>query len=462
MADAADRSLSDLAARFSEMGVSIEPLPGGRCLHGRLRLSTEPFPSLLGPRRYDSITFSTVGATQIKCLAPLPFFHLPLITLGGCASAAELEERIRESWASRERNVRAAAARLEGIGAAPEPEADGRVIAFSIGVDDAAAAGRMLDAQRVILPGRGPLSGLRAPSPEQRMTRFQTSWQHASDAEIALTQHLDELRTRFAREQAPVLIVAPSAAAPLRLVQPKIVRPVHGGRRVLLVGPRLGRDAALITHLKQLGYRVRVEFSAHEALQAFQEHSFDLVFADTHLGRSEGIELIPDLQALPGIERVPVVLVDEHSRDQLRDAARAVGAAGYLVHPLDGARIASGVERILDARRRRRFSRLPWRLSVRLNDGRSAFTTSIGRMGAFVGTEWSEALENLRSCEISLPELGRVLRVETEGVYQVQPIGAGEAGLGLQFRAFSERDEAAWIEYLTDLFGSPLARGDTE
>jgi CheY-like chemotaxis protein len=457
VADPAQGSLRDLAARFAEMGVAVEPLQGGRCLRGRLRVSSDAFPSLEGALRAETIVFSTIGSKQIKCLAPLPFFYLPLIALGGCASAADLEARIRAAWAVRERNLRAAAQRLSALGIAPTLEAGAQVLAFPLGHDDARAAARLLDAQRVILPSRGPLASLRATAPEQRTTRLDPAWRHASDAEISLTQQLDRLRERLAAERAPLIL--PARALPPR---PVVQARARSGQRLLLVGPHLGRDAALVRGLEQRGFRVRVEFSAHEALEAFREQSFELVFSDTHLGRSEGLELISDLRRLPGVENVPVVLVDEHARDPVRDAARRIGAAGYLVHPLDGERVGPGVARILQSRGQRRYSRLPWRLSIRLSDGRGAFTTSVARLGAFIGGEWEGPLEALRECTIELPELGRVLRVDAEGVYRVDPAGTRAAGVGVLFRGFGERDEAAWITYLAELFASPLARGERE
>jgi two-component system chemotaxis response regulator CheY len=454
-------SLSDLAARFTEMGVAVERLPGGRSLRGRLQLSATPFVSVDGSRRYETLTFSTVGGTQIKCLSPLPFFFLPLIALGGCASAADLEARIRSAFAARERNLRAAAQRLGQLGIATAFEAGGQVLAFPLGHDDTRAALRMIDPNRVILPGRGPLASLRAAAPEQRSARFDPAWSCGSDAEIALTEHLEALRSRLASERVPLIV--PARTLPRRLATPRSAQPrARSGRRLLLVGPHLGRSAALVRRLEQLGFRVRAEFSAHEALEAFRQHSFELVFADTHLGRSEGLELISDLRALPGVDNVPVVLVDEHLREPVREAARSVGAAGYIVQPLDADRVAAGVERILASRARRRFRRLPWRLSVRLDDGRGAFTTSVARLGAFIGTEWDAPEGALQRCEIELPELGRVLAVETEGIYRVEAAGAGAAGVGVLFRGFGERDEAAWIHYLAELFAGPLGREESE
>jgi two-component system chemotaxis response regulator CheY len=455
VANASEISVRQLAARFAGLGISVEPLPGGRCLRGRLRVTAEPFVTVAGARRYETISFATVGSAQIKCLAPLPFFFLPLITLGGCTSAADLEGRIRAAWAARERDLRSAARRMREIGLAPAPEAGGQVLCFPLGHDDACAAVRAFDDKRLILPSRGPLTGLRATAPEQRSALFDAAWHHASDAEIALTDRLEKLREQLAGRRAS--LPSGEAASPTETPSRPPPRPLQRGRRLLLVGSRLGRDSQLVRQLEQRGFRVQVEFSAHEALGAFRTHSYELVFADSHLGRSEGIELITDLRALPGIENVPVVLVDEHRREAVREAARRVGAAGYLVHPLDGERIAPGIERTLNARTRRRYRRLPWRLSVRVDDGRSAFTTSVARLGAFLGLDWGEPLATLRRCDIELPELGRVLRADVQGIYRVDAAGAQDAGVGVLFRAFGSGDEAAWIEYLSELFASSAA-----
>ena len=95
---------------------------------------------------------------------------------------------------------------------------------------------------------------------------------------------------------------------------------------------------------------------------------------------------------------------------------------------------------------------------MRLDDGSAAFTTSVARLGAFIGTEWSGPPDALRRLQIQLPELGRVLTVESERVYQVEAAGARGAGVGVLFRGFGERDESAWITYLAELFASPIGR----
>ena len=164
-------------------------------------------------------------------------------------------------------------------------------------------------------------------------------------------------------------------------VQPLRSKPVGSGHRVLLVGPLLGRDTELIAGLRRLGHRTRVEYSIQDALDAFASQSFELVLADTHIGRAEGIELVPALAEIPGIERLPVVLVDERSRESVREEARRVGAAGYLAHPVDASRISAGLDRLLLGRGRRRFARLGQRLDVSRDGSDPGFTIAIARLG---------------------------------------------------------------------------------
>ena len=178
----------------------------------------------------------------------------------------------------------------------------------------------------------------------------------------------------------------------------------------------LVRDA-----LSHAGFEATSVQNAGKALDLLATRPFDVVLTDLNMPGMNGTELCRRIsEAAP---HVPVVLVDQHLREPVREAARSVGAAGYVVQPLDPERVAAGAQRILESRARRRFSRLAWRLSIRLEDGRGAFTTSVARLGAFIGAEWESPSETLRRCEIELPELGRVLTVDAERIYQVQAAG---------------------------------------
>jgi hypothetical protein len=160
---------------------------------------------------------------------------------------------------------------------------------------------------------------------------------------------------------------------------------------------------------------------------------------------------VPALADLPGIERLPVVLVDERVRESVREAARRVGAAGYLAHPVDAARISAGLDRLLHGRGKRRFARLGQRLDVVRDGGDPGFTLAIARLGFSVRTEREQSHGAIHRWTIRLAELGEEIRVDAQAIYRIPAAGPEDPTTGLRIRAFPDRNEPLWIDYLTAL-----------
>jgi CheY-like chemotaxis protein len=455
MGEAEDRrALKLLSKRLEDMGIAVETLPGGRCARGRMQLRRAPFPLLTGPVTFPQLTFATVGITHIKCLEPAALFQLPMIRIAGCTSADMIEDRVRAAWAGHGKELREAGRSLQRMGVETRVEADGSALAFSLGLEDREATARCLDAKHIVLPGRGPLTGLPLPRAKDRIWSRPRA-EGVSDLEIATTNRLEQLAREARRPRLATPLAAPSPSErPIRRT------PVGSGHRVLLVGPLLGRDADLLAGLRGLGHRVRIEYSIQDALDAFVEQSYELVLADTHLGRGEGLELVPALSGLPGIERLPLVLVDERPRESVREAARRVGAAGYLSHPVAPDRIAAGLERMLRGRGHRRFIRLGQRLAVDWDGGTPAFTTEVARLGLAVRTLRELPNGSVNRWAIRLAELGETVRVDAQTIYHVPAAGLQDPMAGLRIRAFPDRNEALWIDYLTALLGEPKPDGE--
>ncbi|HBZ72689.1 MAG TPA: hypothetical protein DEP35_24325 [Deltaproteobacteria bacterium] len=437
--------------RLVGMGLDARPVPGGRALIATLALRPEPFENLAGaPRRFASVTFATVGDDRIKCLKPQALFHLPLIRVVDCGSPQEIETRIRTAWQVRIEALRRARRWLEKLGVEIEICEDSPVLAIPIGVEDRLSRGRVIEAGRVVLPGRGPLSGVSLRRAEDRVFPTSPSWASALDLELGLSTRLEELArldARLRREErlAPRPEVAPPSAAPRQ-------RPA----RILVVGPRLASDRSLLESLHLRAYETIAVRTAQEAIKAFEIASPELVLAETNLGRFEGIELIPSLRAIPGIEEVPVVLVDDRLRPERREASRQAGAAGYLVRPLEVPKIAGGISNLVRRPKRRRFRRYPERLSVRNLGGESAFLTGdVGRGGMFLWTDRELPFENLERYAIALPVVGESLGVEAEVVHRCSVPGSGRRGAGLRFHSFHADGEARWIRYLRSLEHAP-------
>jgi hypothetical protein len=126
-----------------------------------------------------------------------------------------------------------------------------------------------------------------------------------------------------------------------------------------------------------------------------------------------------------------------------------MGAAGYLVRPIDLARVAPGLARMLREPKRRRFQRYPRRLAVHWGGSQDGgFTTHIGRMGMFVCTDRNTPEQTLDHCELTLPEFGETLRVEVEALYRLPAAPSRNPGLGVRFHSFPDDNESTLIDYL--------------
>jgi CheY-like chemotaxis protein len=439
-----------MLSRLRAMGLRAELVSGERSVVAELPLRPAPFPSTSGPVFHRRVRFATVGPAHVKCLEPRALFHLPLVPIGGCEDAGSIEDRIRGAWAAHGEAVREAGRRLARLGARPAADADGALLALPLGVEDEGARAYAWQPGCLSLPSRGPLSGLPLPHAAERLFAPPAGLDSATDLDIALTNRLEALARERRREEerrrterahrAPVEALAPRPV-------PARVRP-----RILLVGPKLGRNDALVHALRRCGFAATPVRGASAAVDAFQSASFDLVLADADLGRFEGLELIPTLEALPGVAHLPVVLVDDRPRPARKEAARRVGAAGYLVHPIEAERVAAGLDRMAGGSRGRRYDRFPSRLAVRFADGEGAgFTTAVSRLGMFVRTEREAASAAVERCDLALPELGRAIGIEAQILYRVEASATRPSGLGLRFRAFPDGDEAAWIGYLRAL-----------
>ncbi len=436
--------------RFRSMGLEAGVLPGGRAVVATLLLGPMPFETPEGPRVLRAVRFYTLGHDRIKCMAPRALFHLPPIRVLDCEKAEDLEARIRETWTQRLAVLRDARRWLDRLGVQIDASQGAPQWCFSLGLDDPRARGAVVEPGRVILPSRGPLSGLALPDPGERVMALDAKCRTSTDLEIAVSVRLESLARRK-REGGARRTHDENCDLPA----PRTPR----GMPLLLVGSQLAAANGLQESLRLRGFEVRCTTSASAAIGLFRSQSFELVLAETRLDRGDGIELVPALRAQPGVLDLPVVLFDERPSEHRRSAAKAAGASGYLSGPIDAARLASALAHLASERRRRRFARFERAVSVSWPECESpAVTTEIGRGGCLVrGASQAPARGRFA---LHLPETGKTLHVEADVMYRLDELRSGpSAGDGLRFCGFDDGDEASWIEYLATL--ELRARADT-
>jgi len=448
-----DRVQQHQLARFRAMGLAARPMPDGRSLLVSLPLSPAPFQALSGPLVIERVVFSTVGHDRIKCLRPRPVFDLPLLDIRSCSGPAAIESVLRRAWRKRTCELRDTTRWLLDLGIEAQAKRGGTVVGFPLPGESSDARIVLNDRHSAILPSAGPLSGIDLSSPSERVIELSDDLESSADLECLIAARIDSLlQDARKRETAERTLCAIEGLAPDTAREVATTRPAPRHMpKVLVVGPNLVQDSALRNELKRQGYRTATARSETEAMVRLAGMTPDLVVSEFALGRSDGATLVQATHALVGIEGIPVVLLDDVAHDSRRDAARAVGAAGYVVLPPELNRFVTRLGRLLEEPKQRRYTRYQGRLSARLQGlATPCLATEVSRGGVFIATEAEVDLHSAILCEIAVPELGRGLRFEGEVLYRGERQGA-LPGLGLRFSRISPEDEASLIDYLTQL-----------
>lgn len=458
-----DRTQAFLIDRFEAMGLEVRPSSDDRSVLVSMPITETPFESLGGPISVDRIVFSTIDSGRIKCLRPRSFFALPFIDVRDARNPAAIEASIRRAFRERSRELEDAAHWLSKLGIRPRVGSGGTTLEFPLPGESPETAISLYGRTSAVLPGAGPLSGLSLDSPAERVLPINTGRtpdvESGADLECLIAGRIDAVKRLATQREDAVrarLVHAGTAAKPSRVDALERITnldpsPTARRPRVLVVGQRLLEHRGLRDALRKAGYRIATARSEPEALTRLAGTTPDLVLCEFGLGRSDGATLVHATRGLVGIEQIPVVLLDDAKIEARREAARAVGAAGYIVGPSHPGRFVKRLQQLVDEPGKRRFTRYPQRLNARLRGSASpCLATQVGRGGVFVATQADIDLHAAMQCAITLPELAADLHFEGEVLYRSDGQGA-LAGLGLRFSKISAEDESRLIAFLGHL-----------
>ena len=371
-----ERQARFLVDRLQGMGLVVKLSGQPAAGVGTLPLRPDPFATLDGRLCADHARFFTVGHDRLKFFAPLTLFDLPAINVGQLESAAQIETALRRAWLLRIQELEAARAWLSGLSARFEVSGRGTRIWLPLTGCDGPSAG-IWSTREIHLPSSGPLAELRVLEPRGRRYRPAASLDCTSELELAITQALEaEVRRQ---------------AVALRRSTPTRVSPTStGAYRVLVVDADRATLSATAKMLEDHGFEVSAKGNGAGALSAFRARSYDLAVVDVRLPREDGLELTRQLLEAPGIEQLPIVLVDERPNRRTRESAHEAGAVAYLPKPLVWKSVGSALIELLEQPRRRRFVRYPARLSIRASEISEAepadMTSSISRGGISIAS----------------------------------------------------------------------------
>jgi DNA-binding response OmpR family regulator len=100
--------------------------------------------------------------------------------------------------------------------------------------------------------------------------------------------------------------------------------------------------------LRKEGYAVTIARDGREAQQIIAEREAPaLVTLDFMLPHANGLELLEQIRATAGWEKVPVLMLTARSQEKDVERARASGATDYLVKPFKPEELRACVRRLV-------------------------------------------------------------------------------------------------------------------
>ena len=120
-------------------------------------------------------------------------------------------------------------------------------------------------------------------------------------------------------------------------------------KRIFLVDDSNTIVMSLSNILKKEGFAVGTAPDGQAALEKLKSLSQkpDLIITDINMPRMNGLELIKAAKALPGYRFVPILVLTTESQQARRDEAKAAGATGWLVKPVQGSELINVIKQVV-------------------------------------------------------------------------------------------------------------------
>tara|TARA_A200000113_G_scaffold87034_1_gene77638 strand:- start:742 stop:1149 length:408 start_codon:yes stop_codon:yes gene_type:complete len=101
--------------------------------------------------------------------------------------------------------------------------------------------------------------------------------------------------------------------------------------------------------LKRAGYTVTKSESAEAAMTALESISPKLIITDLNMPGMNGIELIKTLKQQSKFRFTPMLMLTTESQQSRREEAKAAGATGWLVKPVEPEQLLGVVKQLVPA-----------------------------------------------------------------------------------------------------------------
>lgn len=184
-----------------------------------------------------------------------------------------------------------------------------------------------------------------------------------------------------------------------------------------------------IMFLKEKGYEVKTVTNGRDAVEAFKEGYFDIIFLDENMPGLTGLETLAEIKNLNPY--IPIVLITKNEEEYLMEDAIGSKIDDYLIKPVNPRQIQLTIKKLTENKRlisektSMAYQQDFRNLGMTLNDNLNF-------------TEWVEIYKKLVFWELSLEKL------EDAGMHEILTMQKAEANV--QFSKFIEKNYLSWIK----------------
>lgn len=120
-----------------------------------------------------------------------------------------------------------------------------------------------------------------------------------------------------------------------------------GSKQILIVDDEPVWLKVLSQMLLTKGYTVRQAASGADALKTLKSYEPDLILLDVRMPDMNGFDLLDHIKQLPKVSAKPVVFVSAMDDFHAKKVAKELGAADYLLKPIDEKEVNSVLAKFL-------------------------------------------------------------------------------------------------------------------
>jgi len=184
-----------------------------------------------------------------------------------------------------------------------------------------------------------------------------------------------------------------------------------------------------VLFLKEKGYKVTTVTNGNDAVEAFRNNYFDLVFLDENMPGLTGLETLSQIKNINN--DVPIVLITKNEEEYLMEDAIGSKIDDYLIKPVNPKQIQLTIKKLTENKR------------LVTEKTTMAYQQDFRNLGMILNDnlncqEWIDVYKKLIYWELELEKL------EDAGMHEILTMQKSEANV--QFCKFVERNYLNWLK----------------